>query len=77
MLAYRALGWVRRRARAGRGSLGAVLIAVGCATLDELHQTLTLTRSGRARDVLIDGVGAFAGALVGGWYLFRRRPRPT
>ena len=77
MLAYRALGTSATPRSRGARLLGAVLIAVGCATLDELHQSVTLTRTGRPRDVLIDGLGAFAGALAGGWYLFRRRPRPT
>ena len=72
MLSSRALGMgATPRSRAGR-LLGALLLTVGYATLDELHQTRTATRSGTAHDVLIDGLGAAAGALVGGLYLFRR-----
>ncbi len=77
MLTYRALGMGPTPRARGARLLGAVLIAVGCASFDEWHQTLTLTRTGRPRDVLIDGMGALTGALTGGWYLFRRRARPT
>lgn len=65
LLAYRALGAGAvprsRRARV----LGALFLAVGIATLDELNQAATLARSGRAHDVVLDGAGAFAGALAG------------
>jgi VanZ family protein len=65
LLAYRALGMgAVPRSRTSR-VLGALLLAVGCATLDELHQTMTLTRTGRAHDVVLDGAGAFAGAVAG------------
>lgn len=77
MLTYRALGHGgpgrSRRVRLA----GALALAVACATLDELHQATTLSRTGTPRDVLLDGVGAAAGALVGGLLLFRRtRARP-
>lgn len=77
LLASRALGMgAAPRSRATR-LLGALLLAVGYATLDELHQTLTATRSGTVHDVLIDGLGATAGALIGGLYLFRRGAPPA
>lgn len=72
MLTYRALGRGAvprpRRVRLA----GAIAVALVCATLDELHQATTLTRTGAPRDVLLDGLGATAGAVVGGLLLFRR-----
>lgn len=72
MLTYRALGHGAvprpRRVRL----VGAVAVALMVATLDELHQATTLTRTGAPRDVLLDGLGAAAGALAGGLLLFRR-----
>ncbi|HSQ00327.1 MAG TPA: VanZ family protein [Candidatus Dormibacteraeota bacterium] len=86
LLAYRALGTgAAPRAQRAR-ILGAVLLAVGCATLDEWHQTMTLTRTGRVHDVVLDAMGALAGALAGVWaWQWReasvppagRKPRPT
>lgn len=65
LLAYRALGaGAVPRSRLAR-VLGALLLSIGMATLDELNQALTLTRSGRGHDVVLDGAGAFAGALAG------------
>jgi VanZ family protein len=72
-LTYRALGvGATRRSRWAR-LLGALLLAVGFASLDEVHQRFTLTRTGTARDVVVDALGATAGALVGGLLLVRRR----
>ena len=72
MLTYRALG-VGARPRSRRVRLaGALAVALLCATLDELHQATTLTRTGTPRDVLLDGLGAAAGAMVGGLLLFHR-----
>jgi VanZ family protein len=73
MLAYRALG-ISDAARPRRTRLlWAVAVAVTCATLDELHQATTLTRTGSPKDVVLDALGAFAGALSGAAYLYRRR----
>jgi len=73
MLTYRALGFndpaPPRRARL----LWALALAVACAIGDELHQATTWTRTGSPKDVLLDGLGAFAGALTGAAYLYRRR----
>ncbi|MGH7786029.1 MAG: VanZ family protein [Candidatus Binatia bacterium] len=71
MLAYRAVGasrpaWSRRAVL-----LAAVALAVACATVDELHQATTLTRTGSPKDVVIDSLGAFAGALSGAALLYR------
>jgi VanZ family protein len=64
LLTYRALGMgATARSRRAR-VLGALLLAVGVATLDEVHQTFTLTRSGRAHDVLLDAAGALTGAVL-------------
>ena len=70
---YATLGLLAFRALRGGSGLrsprtclvGAVSIAVVYASLDELHQTWTLTRSGTVHDVVIDGLGASAGALLG------------
>lgn len=71
-LTYRALGMgATPRSRTSR-LLGALLLAVGCASLDEWHQTMTLTRTGRVHDVVLDAAGAAAGALAGVWLLARR-----
>lgn len=71
MLAYRAIG-ASRPAWSRRGALvGAVVLAVACATVDELHQATTLTRTGSPKDVVIDSLGAFAGALSGAALLYR------
>ena len=70
-LTYRALGMSQmprsRRARL----LGAVLLGLICAVFDEVHQTFTLTRSGRLHDVLLDAAGTVTGALLAA----RRRER--
>lgn len=63
-LTCRALGMgAMVRSRRGR-VLGAVLLAVAVAAADEVHQTFTLTRTGRAHDVLLDAAGALGGALL-------------
>lgn len=65
LLTYRALG-LGGAARSRRARLiGALLLAVACAALDEWHQTTTLTRTGQFRDVVLDASGALAGAVVG------------
>ena len=62
---YAVLGclWFRALRRAGgwsprRGAWWALQISVLWAVLDELHQATTLARTGAARDVVIDTVGA-------------------
>jgi len=66
MLTFRALRSTRPRVRKRQLLAVAVGLAVLCASLDELRQFLaTFTRSGTPRDVLLDGTGALAGALVG------------
>lgn len=63
-LAYRAMGsGAARRSRRQR-VLGAVLLGVGVATVDELHQAFTLTRTGRVHDVVLDAAGVLSGALL-------------
>jgi VanZ family protein len=64
MLVWRAIGMAAARPSSSGRLLGALLVGVGYATLDELHQALTATRSGTVHDVLIDSLGAAAGALV-------------
>jgi len=77
MLTYRALGQaVASRARATRLA-GALALTLSVAVLDEVHQGTTQTRTGSPRDVLLDAVGAAAGALVGGLYLHRRGAHRT
>jgi VanZ family protein len=76
MLTYRALGVsAAPRQRAARLT-GALALALSVAVLDELHQGTTQTRTGSPRDVLLDSVGAVAGALLGGLSLYRRDVRP-
>jgi len=75
MLTFRALRltWPR----IGRHALAvAVGFAVLCAGVDELHQYFgTFTRNGTPNDVMLDGTGALAGAIVGATYLQRRTQR--
>ena len=76
MLTFRALRHTLR-GQAGRQLLaGAVAVSIACASLDELHQYLwTRNRTGTPKDVVLDTVGAFAGAVVGATYLYRRITR--
>lgn len=77
-LAFRALGTGATVRSARHRLLGAVLLAVAVATMDELHQAFTLTRTGRAHDVALDAAGGVAGAfLARRWRAMaagRRRP---
>ena len=66
-------GAARRAAAVGRGlafvagrvgSVAAVAFCAGVAILDELHQRTLPSRTGSARDVLIDVAGATAGVVV-------------
>jgi VanZ family protein len=76
MLTFRAVRATWPRVTGARLAGAAVVVAVLCAGLDELHQYFgTLTRSGSPRDVLLDAFGATAGALVGASYLYRRARR--
>lgn len=72
LLAYRALGLSDAAAPRGRRVLAAVTLAVACAAIDELHQTMTLTRSGSLKDLLINSLGAVAGAVVAARLLAHR-----
>ena len=63
MLSYRALGATGTRSPSWR-ALGALSLALACAALDELHQSATLSRGGSLHDVVLDGAGAVAGALL-------------
>jgi VanZ family protein len=46
--------------------VGAVAVCAACASVDELRQHFyTATRTGRAWDVVLDSLGALAGAVVG------------
>lgn len=69
LLWYRAInstlkGWNSRAA------FLALLLSSLYAVSDEIHQTLTLTREGRAADVMIDSVGALT-AIAGIWHYNR------
>jgi VanZ family protein len=72
LLTYRALGLSDPSASRARRLLSAVTLAVACAALDEFHQTLTLTRTGSLKDLLINSLGAVAGALVAARLLAHR-----
>lgn len=71
MLAYRAFR-VSSAAAPHRALTGAILLALSCSVVDELHQATTLTRFGSLKDVVLDGVGTLAGALAGAAVLYRR-----
>ncbi|MFN8641399.1 MAG: VanZ family protein [Candidatus Binatia bacterium] len=76
LLAYRAFGLGEPARRRWSRALGALLIAVVYATVDELRQAMSATRSGTAHDALIDTLGA-AVALLGAIALGRRREPPS
>jgi VanZ family protein len=73
LLTFRAarLTWPRQR---GWQPLAIVLVvAIGCAGLDELRQyVLTETRTGTLRDVMVDSIGAIAVVLFVYWRTRRR-----
>lgn len=73
MLTFRALGVGAGARPIRRRIAGALLLAVVCAALDEIHQATTVTRSGSPRDVLINGLGAAGGVLVARVFAARRR----
>ena len=71
MLVLRALRATWRQ-RGPRVLAAAVAGAAMCASLDELRQHfLTATRTGAPHDVVLDIVGALAGAIMGASYLYR------
>lgn len=75
VLTYRALGMGSMVRSRRERLLAAVLLAVGVAVVDEVHQTFTLTRTGRAHDVLLDAAGALSGALLAARAGWRGRSR--
>lgn len=48
----------------GRWAVYSVLMAVGVASLDELHQSILPGRTGTWHDVVLDGFGAVAAQLI-------------
>jgi VanZ family protein len=49
-----------------------VAVCVACASVDELRQHFyTATRTGKVGDVVLDSVGALAGAVVGATVIYR------
>lgn len=78
MLTFRAVRatWTERSYR--QALVLAVVAAAAWASLDEAHQHFaTLTRMGTPKDVVLDSVGAVAGAAAGATYLYRRMRRPA
>jgi VanZ family protein len=74
---YAILGalWFRGLARSGmaRPSVAAwlaLVISVACAVVDEIHQSFVPSRTGSARDVLLDSLGALAAIVPArlGWW---------
>ena len=65
-------GW--RDARATRRAMLLALLAYGAAI--ELLQRQVPGRSAEWADLLADGLGIVAGALLAGWWLRRRRGAP-
>ena len=75
LLVYRAVGLGDPASRRMQRLWMAMVLAIACASLDELHQTLTLTRTGSLKDLLLNSLGAFSGALAGDLIVVRRRLR--
>lgn len=77
LLAYGTLGALAFRGARG-GAAGwtghwaaiAVLFAAGTASIDELHQSMIVSRTGMASDVLLDSVGATLAQAL--WWLRAR-----
>jgi VanZ family protein len=44
-------------------SWAALLVCVGCAFVDEAHQSMLLTRTGQPADVILDSLGALAAVI--------------
>lgn len=75
MLALRALRATWRQ-RGPQLLAAAVAVAAVCASADELRQHLcTVSRTGTAKDVALDILGALTGAIVGATYLYGRVKR--
>jgi VanZ family protein len=72
ILAYGALGAGTAQPRRRVQLLGTLALALLCAGLDEWHQATTASRSGIVGDVVLDSIGALAGALGGGLYRYHR-----
>jgi VanZ family protein len=71
MLLFRALGTTTLRGARPR-LRWAVALAASWAMFDEVHQTLTATRTGTPKDVLIDSGGALLGALLAATLIYGR-----
>ncbi len=63
--------WLLMRAYGRERRWLAVLLAVLYAVTDEVHQAFVPGRTGLARDVLIDAVGAALGVWAAGWIVRR------
>ena len=68
--------WYRAFVRGRSGSrrtaeLGAFAVAIACAIVDEVHQSVTASRIGSPLDVLLDATGAIAAlaTIAYGWRL--------
>lgn len=72
LLTGRALGLTAPRLAPRPYFAGALGLALACALADELHQLMTLSRSGSLGDVVIDGAGATVGVLLAGLFVTRR-----
>ncbi len=56
--------------------VGAVAVCAACASADELRQRFyTTARTGKATDVILDSLGALAGAVVGATVIYRHFAR--
>ena len=53
----------------------ALIIAAGCAALDEYHQSFVASRTASPWDVLIDCIGVLAGIALFRRFVRRHRPR--
>jgi VanZ family protein len=64
-----ALLWLHAVRAGGRGSLRtaswiALLVCVGCAFVDEAHQSMLLTRTGSAADAVLDSLAALTALMI-------------
>lgn len=76
MLTFRALHTTWPQLRSRQLLAVAVALAAACAGLDELRQHVwTPSRSGTPKDVVLDTLGACAGAVAGVTYLYCGRRR--
>lgn len=74
-LSHRAFQCTWRDWPGDRWRIASLILALACATIDELHQSTILSRTGSPRDVLVDVTGAWLGIYLFSLLALRSRGR--